>query len=566
MYKPTGFIPSDLKISSWQDLKPFFDKLRDEKITSVQELEKFLIHFSEVMSVYSEQHARAYINMTCYTDNKDYVHRHESFITEIDPEVETASNEIQKKTVASEFFIGLPEVRYKQVKKELKHELEMFRTENVPLESELGKIESEYEQIVGKLMVKFKGEEITLPQASVYLESPNREERKTAWLAIQDCRIVHKKKLDVVFDRMIELRHKIALNTDYKNFRDYQHDDLKRFDYSVQDILTFHDAIEKHVLPLERKISEKHRKELGLEKDYRPWDTQGKSAHEKPLKPYKAPEELLTKAKKIFTTIRPEFGKNLQAMDDNHLFDLKSRKGKAPGGYNYGLEITGMPFIFMNAAGLHQDVITIMHEGGHAMHTFLVNDEPLIAYRHTVSEMAETASMSMELISSKYWHEFYSEEDVLRARRQHLEHVVDVFSWVAVVDAFQHWVYTNPQHTHEERDLAFEKIMSRFGTGLVNWQGYEHYFRNMWQKQLHIFEVPFYYIEYAIAQLGALQIYRNYLKDPKTAVDQYVAGLSLGGSKPISEVWSTMGIKFDFSAGMLKELMEFVKKEWEKLC
>jgi len=291
----------------------------------------------------------------------------------------------------------------------------------------------------------------------------------------------------------------------------------------------------------------------------------GEPEGQEALKPFTTGEELLEKSIAIFSELQPQFGENLKAMQAADLFDLESRKGKAPGGYNYGLETTGMPFIFMNAAGTHRNVTTMCHEGGHAMHTFLTNNEPLIHYRDTPSEMAETASMSMELFTSGLWNKFYDEKDHVRARREHLEDIISFFPWCATVDAFQHWIYLNPDHTVEQRDDYFDELNKRFTSGLVNWEGYDHHRRNKWQQQLHIFGMPFYYVEYGIAQLGALQMYRLFKQNPEAALEGYIKGLSLGSSKPLPEVWDTMGIKFDFSEGTLKELVEFVQKELAEL-
>lgn len=566
MRKSIGFIPLEHNITSWQDLKPYFDQLNQLTVTSVEDLERLILCYSEVLSVYSEQNARAYINMTCHTDNKDFIKRHENFITDITPEVDRQANVINKKIFDSSFFSKLNEDRYTEFKKNLKRELEMFRNENVSLEARLGTLSSKFGQLVGGLTIHLDGKEFTIPQAQVNLESTNRSLRQRTWLAIQETRWNVKKDLDLILSQMIELRDKIAKNTGYKNYRDYKHDQLGRFDYTVQDVLNFHDAIEKHVVPLEKVIATKHRERLGLsENDFRPWDVKGKTEDEKSLKPFKTGEELLVKTKTIFQNLKPEFAKNLSLMETAKLFDLDSRKGKAPGGYNYGLEVTGMPFIFMNAAGTHQDVITLMHESGHAMHSFLVSQEPLIHYRNPSSEIAETASMSMELITSTRWDEFYNDRDLKQARRDHLENIIGVFGWVAMVDSFQHWLYTHPQHSLQERDDAFHLVMNRFGTGLVHWENYEHFRKNTWQKQLHIFEVPFYYIEYAIAQLGAIQVYRNFIKDHDKALNLYIKGLSLGASKSLPEVWRAMGIRFDFSEKNLKELMDFVGEELEKL-
>ncbi|OVE81593.1 hypothetical protein BVY03_03050 [bacterium K02(2017)] len=566
MYNPTDFVPKDLKINNWEDIKVYFDKLGSYPLNSVSDLEQLLIYYSEVLSLYSEQNARAYINMTCQTNNQEYVKIHENFITNITPNIDIFGNKIKEKIAKSEYFSKLPEPRYSSLKKSFNQDLKLFRAENVPLYTELSNLSAKYGQLAGNIAVTIDGKSLTIPQASVNLESPNRENRQKSWNAISEARYSTTNEHDEIFDQMLIARQKIAKNAGFDNFRDYQHQSLHRFDYTVDDVVQFHQSIQEHTLPLRKKITQKHIDKLGLNaNDYRPWDTSGKSKSETRLEPFKTSKELLDKTFDIFSKIKTDFGNNLKTMNQSKLFDLESRPGKAPGGYNYGLEVTGMPFIFMNAAGTHRDVITLMHEGGHAMHTFLTNSEPLIQYRQCPSEVAETASMSMELISSDHWNIFYQPKDFIRAKIEHLKGIIDVFSWVAVVDCFQHWVYTNPGHSPQERNQSFDDIFDRFSNNLVNWDGLENFRKTYWQKQLHIFEVPFYYIEYAIAQLGALQIYRNYTKDKDKAIKDYITGLSLGSSQGISEVWSAMNIKFDFSSENLNELMTFANEQIEHL-
>jgi len=565
MYKPSGFIPTDLAITSWEDIKPYFDKLLVVD-NSADALSQLILQYSETLSVFHEQNAWAYINMSRETDNREYLKRHELFATIISPELEKAANEVEQLIVKHPAFDSLTEARFGQFKKKLKRELELYREDNVELSAEISKLSTKYDQLAGGLTVTIDGEDLPLPKAAVKLQSSDRATRKEAWLAIGEKRYAVKEAADSIYTEMLKLRVETAKNADYKNFRDFAHDRLQRFDYTPQHALDFHQAIEDFVVPLARDIQNSHRERLALEDgDYRPWDTAGEPVGQEALKPFSTGAELLEKAITIFSEIHPQFGENLKAMKASDLFDLESRKGKAPGGYNYGLETTGMPFIFMNAAGTHRDVVTMCHEGGHAMHTFLTNDESLIHYRDTPSEMAETASMSMELLTAQRWNKFYNETDHTRARREHLEGIISFFPWCATVDAFQHWVYLNPKHTVTERDDYFDSLNQRFGTGIVNWDGFENYRRNGWQRQLHIFGMPFYYIEYGIAQLGALQVYRLFKQDPEAALAGYMKGLSMGSSKPLPEVWEAMGIKFDFSADTLKELMEFVQQELQEL-
>ena len=565
MYRPSNFIPIGTKVNSWDDLKPHFDILINREVSSQDDLETLITHYSELISVFSEDYAWSYINMSCHTENDGYVKIYENFASVIEPEFSKDANALTKKIATHPQFTELNSQRFGQLSKLFTRELEMFRDENVPLNAELATLSSQYDQVAGGLTANIDGEDLPMPMAGTRLLSADREVRKNAWLAMQESRYAKKEEFDTLYSDMVKLRHQVAINAGYDNFRDYQHDNLHRFDYTPADAEAFHDAVETCVKPLALSIHKEHCEELGLDmSDYRPWDGSGEPEGQTPLKPFDGGEELTAKAIDIFSILKPEFGKNLKTMATNNLFDLDSRKGKSPGGYNYPLEVTGMPFIFMNAAGTQRDVTTMMHEGGHAMHTFLCNEEPLVQYRGTPSEMAETASMSMELMTSPYWDKFYNKEDHIRARREHLESIITFFPWCATVDAMQHWVYLNPEHTVAERDSHFVKLTKRFGT-CVNWDGYENYQRNGWQQQGHIFGVPFYYIEYGIAQLGALQVYRNFVKNNEVGLDGYIKGLQMGNTKPIPEVWENMGIKFDFSADTIKELMEFVQEELDKL-
>lgn len=559
------FIPKNLTVNSWEDIKPFFDKLSTTPLETLNNLEDLIQYLSDVLSVYREQGAWACIRMTCHTDNEAYVKRLEFFETVIEPKVSTATDKINKKITLSPFFEKLPEARYGPYKRSVKRNVELFRESNPPLYAELSKLGTRFNQITGSLTVTIDKQELTLPQAQCLLESADREIRKNAWLAIQECRLKVKNNLDSIFNEMVVLRHQIALNAGYQNFRDYQHSAYHRFDYSPQDLFTLHESIKKHLLPLAKDLLEKKCHKLGLKGDFRPWDIEGEPQGLLPLRPFQTTQELIQKTITIFGTLKPVFGKNLKAMETAGLLDLETRKNKAPGGYNQNLAITGMPFIFMNSAGTHRDMITLMHEGGHAMHSFLTRDEPLIFYRNTPMEMSETASMGMELLTIPFWNSFYSGVDLKRAIREHLEDIVRYFLWFAIVDKFQHWIYLHPRHSIRERDQYYESLMIEFGTSVDDWNGFEQYRQNYWQKQLHIFENPFYYIEYAIAQLGALQIYRNYLQDREGALNAYIEGLKLGSSATLPEVWKVMKIHFDFSEQTVSEMMKFLKKELEEL-
>lgn len=441
----------------------------------------------------------------------------------------------------------------------------MYRDENVALLTNLQVAQQKYQGITGSMSVVINDQEYTLEQAANFVKDVSRAVRQQAWETIQQRRLLDKDELNILFDELIAMRHQVALNAGFENYRDYMFQALGRFDYTPQDCYNFHEAIEKEIVPVLRDQADKRAELLGL-KELKPWDMEVSTTGKPALKPFKNGEELVDKSIACFNAINPKLGQLLAIMKSNNLFDVESRKGKAPGGYNYPLAETGAPFIFMNSANSLRDLTTMVHEGGHAIHTFLTANLELNDFKHCPSEVAELASMSMELISMDNWHLYFeNEEDLLRAKKEQLADVLKTLPWVAVIDQFQHWIYTNPGHNAADREEAFKQIYTRFGHGFTNWDGLEKEFANVWQKQLHLFEVPFYYIEYAIAQLGAIAIWKNYKENPEKALQQYLDALSLGYSKPINEIYETAGIKFDFSIGYVEELVSFVKDELQKL-
>ncbi|RYG19600.1 MAG: M3 family oligoendopeptidase, partial [Chitinophagaceae bacterium] len=425
--------------------------------------------------------------------------------------------------------------------------------------------QQKYQGITGAMSVEINGQEYTLEQASIFIKDLNREVRENAWKTIQQRRLIDKDDLNILFDELIKLRNQVALNAGFENYRDYMFQALGRFDYTPQDCYDFANAIEKEIVPILKEQAEKRREALGLE-SLKPWDLEVSVSGKAALKPFNNGEELIDKSIACFNAIDLKLGEKLATMKANNLFDVESRKGKAPGGYNYPLAETGAPFIFMNSANSLRDLTTMVHEGGHAIHTFLTANLELNDFKHCPSEVAELASMSMELISMDNWDVYFdNEEDLIRAKKEQLADVLKTLPWVAVIDQFQHWIYTNPNHTAADREETFKQIYNRFGAGFADWTDLDQQFGNVWQKQLHLFEVPFYYIEYAIAQLGAIAVWKNYKENPEKALEQYLAALALGYTKPMNEIYETAGIKFDFSAEYVEELAAFVKEELEKL-
>jgi len=562
--KPRTYIPADLEIK-WETLEPLYQELTTRPINSVEELEKWLKDGSELQAALEEDFAWRYIRMTCDTMNPDLLESFQYFATEIEPQTAPYNNLLNKKLVESEFVDKLDSEKYFIMLRGVKKALELFREENIPLQTQIQVEQQKYQSITGSMSVFVDEKEYTLEQASVFLKGIDRAKRQEVWEKITARRLQDKTVLDTLFDHLRTLRHQVALNAGFENYRDYKFQELGRFDYTPQDCYAFHAAIETEIVPILREQAEKRKEALGVD-TLKPWDLDVDTSGKPALKPFNSGAELVEKSIQCFSNINRYLGERLEIMKDNNLFDVESRKGKAPGGYNYPLSETGAPFIFMNSANTFRDLTTMVHEGGHAVHTFLTADLELNDFKHCPSEVAELASMSMELISMDNWNVYFdNEEDLKRAKRDQLFDVLKTLPWVAVVDQFQHWIYTNPDHTDAERTEAWLKIYEPFGAGFADWSEHPEAEQNLWQKQLHIFEVPFYYIEYGMAQLGAIAVWKNYKENPEKGLQQYLDALKLGYTKTIKEIYETAGIKFDFSAGYVKELAEFVKAEMDKI-
>lgn len=558
------YIPENLDIK-WEILEPIFTELKNRKINSVTELEQWLRDRSELEAALEEDFAWRYIRMTCDTTDENLLQSFQYFATEIEPKIAPVNNDLNKKFIASPFTEQLDHKKYFVYIRGVKKALELFREENIPLLTQIQVEQQKYQSITGAMSVTLNGQEYTLEQASVFLKDTDRTVRQQAWEAITERRLQAKKELDELFNGLLKLRHQVALNAGFENFRDYMFQALGRFDYTPHDCYKFHEAIEREIVPILEDQAEKRRKALG-QKTLKPWDMDVDISGKPALKPFENGQQLIDRSIECFHGLDPYIGERLEIMRSNNLFDVESRKGKAPGGYNYPLAETGAPFIFMNSANTFRDLTTMVHEGGHAVHTFITAGLELNDFKHCPSEVAELASMSMELISMDKWDVFFSDaEELKRAKRDQLKDVLKTLPWVAVVDQFQHWIYTNPSHTSEQREEAWKQIFEPFGNNFADWTGLEYALGNLWQKQLHIFEVPFYYIEYGIAQLGAIAVWKKYRENPQEALKNYLEALKLGYTKTIKEIYETAGIEFNFSAHYVKELADFVKAELAKL-
>jgi oligoendopeptidase F len=562
---PRHYVPEDFQVTDWAALEGYFQELEARPVASADELERWLLDRSELEAVLSEDLAWRYIRMTCATQDTARSEAFQYFVNEIEPRVAPYDHALNEKMLASPYHDGLDQARYGVFLRSVRRASEIYRAENIPLKTEISTKQQQYAATAGAMTVTLDGEELTLPQAADRLKSPDRAVRETAWRAVQQRRLQDAKGLDALFTELVGLRHQVALNAGFENFRDYMFAALGRFDYTPQDCFDFHAAIRETVVPLIDNFDLERRQDLNLPA-LRPWDLDVDPSGQPPLRPFATGAELLEKTIAVFQALDPYLGDCLRTMRQMGQLDLESRKGKAPGGYNYPLDETGVPFIFMNATSSLRDVVTMLHEGGHAVHSFLTRHLALGADKHPPSEVAELASMSMELISMDHWDVFFENPaDLRRAKKTHLESVLETFPWVATIDKFQHWVYEHPQHTETERHHRWTEIFDEFNQRTVDWRGLEGIKPYLWQKQLHLYEVPFYYIEYAMAQLGAIAVWRHYRQNPAEGLAAYKRALALGYTAPIGQIYAAAGIRFDFSTDYLRTLADFVREEMAAL-
>lgn len=557
--KPRTFLPVDFKVTDWDSLQPYFENLLQRELLSADDLAKWLDNVSELEAVISEDACWRQIHMTCDTTNKEYEESFSFFCMEIEPKMKPYGFELNKKLVACPFTKDLPKDQYFPYLRSVENSISLYREENVALQADLNLLAQQYGVISGAMGVEVDGKEYTLQQAARFLQSPERALRESVFGKVSARRLEDKDKLNDLFDELLQKRHQVAVNAGFDNYRDYKFRELGRFDYTPDDCFAFQEAVREHIVPLQAMLIRHRQQRLGLD-TMRPWDSDAEPQGTQPLHPFSDGAELAQKSIEVFSKLSPFFSGCLQTMQKMQRLDLESRKGKAPGGYNCPLAETGVPFIFMNAAGTMGDVITMMHEGGHAIHSFLSHPLRLSAFKEYPMEIAELASMSMELFTMEHWDVFFKETGELhRAQLEEMERIISVLPWIATIDKFQHWLYTHPGHTRVERESIWMSILNEFSTGITDWSGYEEYRKNFWQKQLHLFEVPFYYIEYGIAQLGAIAMWRQYRQDADKALSNYQDALALGYTRTLKELYATAGIRFDFSPAYIRELSDFVK-------
>ena len=564
----SDYVPANLDATKWEQLRPLYQGLIERPVADAKGLQQLLLDRSELDAAVSEAGSVLHINMTCNTEDKAINAAYLAFVEDVLPGLKEVSFELDKKIVGHPAVGGLDPERYTVLLRDMRLGVELFRLENIPLETELTKLEQEFQQIAGALTVEFRGTEHTLPQMSKYQEETDRSVREAAFRAVAERRLREREKFDDLYDRMIKVRHQTALNAGFANYRDYMHKAKRRFDYTVADCDAFASSVEKHVVPAMRKLNAQRAKALGLT-SLRPWDMAVDVLGRAPLKPFNGADDMVARTHRVFQKMDPSLGSLFGALKagvaGEKCLDLESRKGKAPGGYQASRDRKRVPFIFMNATGVQRDVETMLHEAGHAFHSLLCRLEPLVAYRSEIPlEFCEVASMSMELTAHPFLDEYYGKSEADRARRNHLEGIAGILPWIATIDQFQHWVYTHPTHTREERTRTWNGLIERFYAA-VDWTGIEQTRDSLWHRQLHLFTSPFYYIEYGIAQLGALQLWSNYRADPAKAIQGYKAGLRLGGSRPLPELFRASGLDFDFSPPAVMRTWSQVEEALEEL-
>lgn len=560
------FLPAEFTVTTWEHIEPFYKKLLAAEINSSEALHQWLLDRSELESTLQEDVGWRYIRMTCDTTNKELSDAFNFYVAEIEPKVAPYNNNLNLKFLNNPFSAQLENTDYNNYLKSVRRQVEIYREENIQLIAEIQQKQQLYGATVAAMTVEADGKELTLQQAAVYLKNTERNKRKEVYEKISKRRLQEKDKLDALYTELISLRNKVALNAGFNNYRDYMFAALCRFDYGVEDCIEFHNSIAQEIVPLCNELN-RHRKEKLGYAELKPYDLEVDITGKPALHPFKNSEEMVEKTSQCFKAIDNEVYDCFLMLKNLNRLDLESRKGKAPGGYNYPLYETGVPFIFMNSTGLLRDLVTLVHEGGHAVHAVLTHNLEFSEFKNCPSEVAELASMSMELISMEHWQYFFDNEDeLMRAKSEHLQDVIEVLPWIATIDKFQHWVYTHPGHTIEEREKNWLRIYEEFAGTVTDWSGYEAAKHALWQKQLHLFEVPFYYIEYGIAQLGAIALWKNYRQNPAKAIGEYKDALRLGYTKTIHQIYKAAGVRFDFSKGYILELANFVKAELAKIA
>lgn len=560
------FLPDDFKVTTWEAIKPYADDLLNRKFQSLEDYRDFLEDVSELLTVLSEDGCWRYVHMSRDTRDEKLKAIYEDYTKNIDPPLEELRDKINHKIANSPFAGQISEAGFDVMLKKIQTQISIFREENIPLNVRISDLVNDVNALRGVMSVNLDGKSLTLQEAEDRMLWQDRAKRQEAWEAMRARLEQDKEALDSLFVEMYDLRQAKAKNAGFDNFRDYMFAAYNRFDYTPQDCFTFHDGVREHIVPVIKKMYQIRKSQMKVDQLY-PWDLAVDPFNRQPIKAFDNEDDLIEKTIAVLESVDPDFADTLRIMKANDRFDLMARPGKQPGAYNMPLYESNVSYIFANFTAKPDDVATMVHEAGHAIHETLMSRLSLIGYRDYPMEVAELGSMTMELLSSPYWGVFYKNKaDLYRAQREHLEDIVIMLPWMAIVDEFQHKIYTDTDSSVERRHQIWEGLRQSYLTGEVETQGsYPHPTRVHWHKQGHIFENPFYYIDYAIAQMGALQIWRNYKRDPQKAVQQFKYAMSLGATRSRPEIYAAAGIEFNFSSDMLNDLMTFVSSEITRL-
>ncbi|EMX0191529.1 M3 family oligoendopeptidase [Bacillus cereus] len=554
-----------IDISNVLQLEKTLSSLLNKMISSKLDLENWLKEQSKMIWEIEEQLRSHYIAFQCNTDDEEIKDTFEHDQQFVKPLLKRYQNLLDNKFLESPFRMELDSNLYGLLDAKIKNAQKLFCEDNIELEIKEDKLVTEYFEITGGLSAIWDGEEKTITELQSYLQDSNRDTRKKAKTIISEQFLSVEKELQNILNQLIEIRHQKAKNIQLENYRDYMFKKYERFDYSAKDCYELAESIRKYVVPLKDKILLEQKDKLQVD-TLRPWDVSAVTPDQKVLKPITNENDLIEKSTHIFNKLDVEFSALLNRMYKHNCLDLTSRKGKAAGGFCEYLPASQLSYIFMNLNYTQDDIVTFIHEMGHSIHNELIKPLKLRQYIEIPAETAELASMTMELFSLNYWDTFYTDKkDLKQAKINFFKDVISYLPIMLIVDQFQHWLYENPSHTSEERNEKYLQLQKHYQSSVIHIDGYENWIATSWLPVLHIFEVPFYYIEYAIAQLGALQMYKQYKEDPKQALENYKKALSLGSSQSIKEVYDAAGIRFDFSGETIKELMLFVEKELELL-
>ena len=564
-WQPRQFLPETVDLTQKENVVKYYQQLLDTTLQTPEEVKALLKNRSELEAAISQQQSILYIEMTCQTDEPGRAAAYKAFIETVSPAIKPLADQLDRKTIRAIDALGFKDPYYDVYFRKLRSDMEIFRDVNIPLETQDALLSQQYQTVSGAMTVLFRGEELPIAKMRKFLYEPDRQTRQEAWKAEAQRRLEDKDTLDEIFDKMITVRHQIARNADFENYRDYKFKEYHRFSYTPDDCKQFQAAVETHLVPLMRQLNQYRAEQMQLTQ-LRPWDTTADPLGKEPLVPAKDLTGFLQGLTKMFDRVDPEFGQQFKMMDETGLLDLESRKGKAPGGYQSTLNEARKPFIFGNTIGNNSDLRLMAHEGGHAFHALACAHDPLLAYRHAPMEFCEVASMSMELLAGAHLDIFYNESEQKRWWLDQLEGVIRILASVAQSDAFQHWLYENPEHTALQRHEKWIELDNRFSSGLIDWTGLESERKYSWQRILHFYQVPFYYIEYGIAQLGALGIWLQSKQDFSKAIANYKKALALGGSGLLPELFEAAGLPFDFSEKTIQPLAMAIQQEWGSLC